>query len=709
MEKSIDKWTSILLFLLSLISVLFSKSFAINPFMMIALYFSFYKGLKSYLFNFASMLGLSFIIERSYSLEVAIIGISFLFVTSLFSYLFRKPNHRLIPILLINLFCFMGIVIIDFSLENIVLLAINTIFQVIIIKSIEDFWQEINTNDKSSSPISKAVVLMLFAIMGTFFEPIGLLTLRLTLLLVALRLKNEVGVLAVFLSCIYCAIFLDYSFLTLTALFMPIVLVFAIRKFEIPTYVVLSLVLLLFSPTPIYLNISFYLTIFVSAIALSLNKQIIQAFFNLFEPSKYNFSFKEQNYLAYTNGQIEALRDYVSLIDTTKEETIKDPFDQAILSIRSSTCAQCEHYQFCKLKNNLASLFDEKISSSNKKIISETCITPYKLTMAIETYYKVYKSEKLYYTKFIDANKRYKYLIKSIESPLKNCTIKFNTSNQNTIERKIIESNLHYYRFYMKNDDIYVVFNFENYEKNMRNFDEFIEQNSDIQYDKIIKPQNILTSTITVVYQAINGVKYDIGVVMKALVPPYNGDNYFISKNGAELFVCLCDGMGHGQQAEECSKYLLSAIQTHLKLSTSFSYMVNDLNNILLLRNSSDNYSTMDLVKLNLSTLRGSFIKAGAFLSYVVRGRDIITISGHNLPLGIVSDCTYQTSQFQFQKGDILVILSDGIGERVEKDNKVLLITNDGDMNNFARNIFNILNDENKFNDDSTIITIKIL
>ena len=709
MEKSIDKWTYIFLFLLSLISVMFNRSFAINPFMLIALYFSFYKGLKSYLFNMLAMLALSFIIERSYALEIAIVGISFLFITCLFSYMFRKPGYRLAPILIINLFCLIGMLVIDFSLENAVLLIINTILQIVIIKSIEDFWNEINSNENNSSSLSKAVVLMLFAIMGTFFEPVGLLTLRMVLLLVALKLKNEVGILSIFLSCIYCVIFLDLSFLTLTALFLPIVLVFAVKRFEIPIYFVSSIVLLFFFPTPIYLNVSFYLTISVSAIALTLNKQNLASFFELFEPKRFKFSFKEQNYLAYTNGQIEALRDYVSLIDTTKEETIRDPFDHAILSIRSSTCAQCEHYQFCKLKNNLASLFDEKISSSNKKIINETCITPYKLTMAIETYYKVYKNEKMYYTKFVDADKRYKYLIKSIESPLKNCTIKFDHRSQNSIERKIIESNLHYYRFYMKNDDIYVVFNLENYEKNMQAFDEFLEQNSEVQYSKITKPQNLLTSTITIVYQVTHLAKYDIGIVTKALIPPYNGDNFIVNKDGAELFVCLCDGMGHGQQAEECSKYLLSAIQTHLKLSTGFSDMVNDLNNILLMKNVNDSYSTMDLVKLNLSTLKGTFIKAGAFLSYVIRDRDIISISGHNLPLGIVSDCTYQSTQFKFQKDDILVILSDGIGERVEKDNKVLLVTNDGEMNNFARNIFNILNDESKFTDDSTIITIKIL
>lgn len=53
--------------------------------------------------------------------------------------------------------------------------------------------------------------------------------------------------------------------------------------------------------------------------------------------------------------------------------------------------------------------------------------------------------------------------------------------------------------------------------------------------------------------------------------------------------------------------------------------------------------------------------------------------------------------------------MSDGIGERIEDDNKVLLLGNKDDMNQFTRTIFNTLNNENAFTDDSTIITIKIL
>ena len=79
------------------------------------------------------------------------------------------------------------------------------------------------------------------------------------------------------------------------------------------------------------------------------------------------------------------------------------------------------------------------------------------------------------------------------------------------------------------------------------------------------------------------------------------------------------------------------------------------------------------------------------------------------MPLGIVNEMNYDISSNQLQKDDILVIVSDGLGEKIEVDNKVLLVTPNVSMSQRARNIFELLNKNNKLSDDSTIIIIKIL
>lgn len=709
MDKNIDRWSFVLLLLTSLISVLFGKSFSFNPFMLIALYFSFYRGLKSYIVNTALMGVVAFIIDQSYALEVFIVSISFLFITSLYSYFFRSPQKKYYSIITINAFFLLNVLFVNFSLENFVLVIINTIFQIVVLKSIEDFSLSLVDDNHVSSTISKSVVLMCLAVSGTFLEPVGLLTIRLILLLVALKLKNEVGLLAIFLTCIYTSLFLDYSFITLAAIFVSLFLVTILKRFEIPVYLISTIGLLLFSPTPLYLNISLYITIFSALICLSLSKAKLMDIFVFFMPYTMESSQKQRQYLAYTTGQIEALKNYVSLIDTTSEEKTDNPLDKAIYNIRHNVCHGCEHFKYCELKNNISSMFEEKISAKNKKLLNEKCISPYKMTLAIDTYYKVYKNEKHYYLKYKDANERYKYLLKSIESPLKNCSLSFNSEGKYSIERKILESGLHYYTLYTKNNDLIVTFNMENYEENVKDFDVFLKQNSAIQYEKEVKPQNLLTSTISVIYRAKPSIKYDIGVISQAFAPPFNGDNYFVLIKQNDLYICLCDGMGHGEKAEKCSKYLMTAVKAHLDLSTSFSDMVCDLNNMLLMRNEEESYSTMDLLKINLSSLSGRFVKAGAFLSYVIRNEEIISVVRHNLPLGIVGECTFETSEFQFERGDIIIIVSDGLGERIELDRKVLLIKDIADMSAYARNVYNRLLEKNSLSDDSTIITIKLL
>lgn len=710
MRKIMEKRSVFLILFMSLLTTLFSDSFAMNPFVIIALFFSFYKGLRYYVLNVFAMCVLAFVMYQKYALEIGFISILFLFFASIISYLFRNPSNKLYPVIAVNILYLAISLIVDFSFENLVSSVVNIMFQIFAITSIEKFVMSLKNDNVSCSSIDKAMVLMLVAIIGTFFEPVGLIWVRVILLLVALNLKNEIGALSILLSCVFCITCLHYSIVTASALFLPLFIVLILKKFNLMGYLILNTAIVLFSPTPFYLNVSFYAAFAAVLVAIIIKKDIQEKIFSYFKSSNLAVSKKEKQYLAYANSQIRTLNKYVSLIDynVSNQDTVT-PYDNAIIQIKNTVCANCPHYQLCKIRKDIAEYFDEKVNFAKKKKIQELCITPYKLITAIETYYLVYKNGKIYYNKYDNANESIKYILKSIKNPLSSCEKRFDNKSSNLLERRILESNLHYFDFHMQNDDICVTFNLENYEHNIEEFDAFLKSNSDCEFEKNIQPQNILTSTVTVIYKKKPNHRYDFGVLSKAIEPPFNGDNYSIIVKDSDLFICLCDGMGHGEVAEKCSKYLLSAVETHLEMETPFSAMVKDLNNMLLIKNHLENYCTLDLIRINLTSLKGSFVKAGSFVSYILREGKIIAINKHNLPLGIVNDCTFDSIAFEFKVGDVLAIVSDGIGERIEDDNKVLLLGNKDDMNQFTRTIFNTLNNENAFTDDSTIITIKIL
>ena len=706
MKQVITKYKSIFLLLISIIAPMFDQAFLLNPFIIIVLYFSFYLGLGNYLLNSIIMCVIAFVMSRNYALEVMIIVITYLFSTCLFSLLLKKPKAKYYSLITLNILLIIVSMVMDFSINALCNALINTIFQFVIIKSLESVTLKIKDENHVTNILEVSLSLFFILSLTTFSDYFALIVLRVLLLFIVMKVKKEVSFLTLMLMIMYTIIFNKYSTIVLVALYLPFMVLLLLPKWRLVIYGLLSFMFLFFFPTPFYLNINFYGIMLSLIIYVTVKSEISDKLFSFINKLIINKN-SEDNY-AYASTQIQALNNYMSLIEESKTQELIDPFNNVINDVKENVCKKCDHYQYCSLKNDLNLFFKDKLTSKEKALITEKCITPYKLVMALTNSFKVYQKEQYYYNCYVSANKRYKHLIKCIESPLSDCSLKLK-HNDFGVKQKILESGLHYYKCYMDKDNIEVVFNIDSFEEDDAKFEEFVKKSLANSYRKQIHKQNILSSTIQVSYLIDIAHTYDIGIVTKALDDNYNGDNYLIEKKNNTLYIVLCDGMGHGYKAQECSRYLLKAIQSHLNLQTNMIDMINDLNNLMLYHNEDEFYSTMDFIKINLSSLKVTFLKAGAFVTYLIRGQEITKIAKNNLPLGIVNEMNYDISSNQLQKDDILVIVSDGLGEKIEVDNKVLLVTPNVSMSQRARNIFELLNKNNKLSDDSTIIIIKIL
>ena len=702
-----QKYIGAILFLVSIIAVLFDKAFLLNPFVLIVLYFSFYYGLSNYLVNSLAMIVVAFIMSRNYALEIAVIIITYLFSTCLFSLLFKKPSIKYYSLITINILLIIVTMIFSFSIDNICNALISVLFQFFIIKSFESFMLGLEDDTHQVNIIEIAGVLFFALSLTTFNDSVALVLVRTLLLFIVMKTKREITILTLLFIIIYTSVFTKFSIVTTISMYFPLILLCFIKKARIVTYGVLSFAFLFISPIPFYMNVSFYGIMASIIIYESIRSTKIDDFFELINNMPQSYKIKENKY-AYAMNKIEAINNYVALVDDTNVKELTDPFNQIINDVLENVCKKCDHYQYCSLKNDLRLLFKSKLTSKDRALISEKCITPYKLTMALANNFKVYQKEQYYYSCYVDANKRYKHLIKCLEKPLNNCSLKLKKNNDN-IKQKILESGLHYYKCWMNNGNIEVIFNIKDFKEDDERFEEFVNKYLANSYQKHVHKQNILSSTIQVSYILNSLHNYDYGIVSKGLNDSSNGDNYLITTKNNELIIILCDGMGHGVKAEECSKFLLKAIKNHLELETNLIDMVGDLNNLMLFHNDKEFYSTMDFIKINLISLRTTLLKSGAFTTYLVRNHEITKINKHNLPLGIVNDVTYDISAIELEKDDILVIVSDGIGERIEEDVKVLTITPNVSMSQLARNIFTVLFKNKPMTDDSTIITIKIL
>ena len=143
-----------------------------------------------------------------------------------------------------------------------------------------------------------------------------------------------------------------------------------------------------------------------------------------------------------------------------------------------------------------------------------------------------------------------------------------------------------------------------------------------------------------------------------------NGDRVLsFAGVGNRYYVILCDGMGTGLGAVQEGKTAGSLLRRMLVAGYPVEHALQSLNSICALR-SRAGAVTVDLLELQLDTGRAALYKWGAVPSYLIcrQGAEKIGISGP--PPGIsVSDRRDTVYPLSLRRGEILVMVSDGVGE----------------------------------------------
>ena len=187
-----------------------------------------------------------------------------------------------------------------------------------------------------------------------------------------------------------------------------------------------------------------------------------------------------------------------------------------------------------------------------------------------------------------------------------------------------------------------------------------------------------------------------------------SGDNYFIKKLPNESMIfALSDGMGNGHKAYKESTHTLDLLKHLLEYNLTIESTLSLLGNISSLRLDYDSYATLDLLKLNISTMQLYLYKIGSTNTYLIRGNDIFCYENHTLPLNL--DVSQSSYNIEFFINDIILLMSDGIADFITRDILFKLsINNNPDV--IIDNIINYIQKKegNILKDDASIIAIKI-
>ena len=140
--------------------------------------------------------------------------------------------------------------------------------------------------------------------------------------------------------------------------------------------------------------------------------------------------------------------------------------------------------------------------------------------------------------------------------------------------------------------------------------------------------------------------------------------------DGGTLCLLLSDGMGCGEAAQRESAMAVRLLERFLRAGIDAPPALKTLNSALSLRaESTDSFTTVDLLLLSLGTLEGELYKYGAAPSYLKRGGSVRRVTCSCLPAGVQEGAPPpEATHLRLSPGSFLVMVSDGVADREDDE-----------------------------------------
>lgn len=186
---------------------------------------------------------------------------------------------------------------------------------------------------------------------------------------------------------------------------------------------------------------------------------------------------------------------------------------------------------------------------------------------------------------------------------------------------------------------------------------------------------------------------------------PSNGDRCLMfAGTQCRYYVVLCDGMGTGIGAVQEGKTAGELLRRMLTAGYPADSALQSLNSLCALR-SRAGAVTVDLLELQLDTGKGFLYKWGAAPSYLVTKLGTEKIGTAGPPPGLsVTDCRETMYRLSLRRGELLVLVSDGVGE--EEALHLCLSMADASPGELARAL--LTRSQLGGEDDATVVTVRL-
>lgn len=684
--------------LLAMCFVLLEDAFLFNPLILACLFVTYRKSGITYFLTFFTLVLTASMINISYSMELILIGLVQFFLSfSLVRLTLTSKYKEYYPLLILCLLISGTMIINSFSLNSIINCFISTILTCFLVYHGFEINKSIEDDSYDLSKLSYIVAFLVIFIGGMSFPIFGLILIRVALLKEIK--KNDVIISMLLMALVFITLFFlyDYSLNNCLMVLLPCLVMFIDKKkTNISLYFIFTFIISLVLDPLFYTNGLFYQSLIAGIIFLTF-------------PFKKNKKVIKKTEKERTLEVINHLQTYLNAINFEFESNPLTPKQKAVSRVYQRVCSNCEHLEYCKLTKSLKDFVLAKINTEMRKTINKECIKPYKLTLELQQGYQIFISSESYYQEVLKRKEMLLQVLDNIKTPLK--IVKEEILEEKDIKTKIKE---HFLSEQIIIKEIkflnnIIIIEFENIidDEKKELIKNIIHLYTNKWFDIANEYISYLRHEYVIEYEIIPNRNIRHLTYTKA-ASCKNGDYITYDEINNKKIFLLCDGMGHDERAYFSSKSVASTFLALYKQENNINRSLQQINNMFRVGSTYDNYSTFDFMEIDLQTLELISIKAGSVDSYVIRDDRIISIGAGGLPLGVLDDVDYKSITFQLQIGDILLMVSDGIGEFIKDLDKDFYkdISNE---NEFFRNLFNLALLNMKHLDDASMIVCKIL
>lgn len=134
------------------------------------------------------------------------------------------------------------------------------------------------------------------------------------------------------------------------------------------------------------------------------------------------------------------------------------------------------------------------------------------------------------------------------------------------------------------------------------------------------------------------------------------------------IALVISDGMGKGKEAAAESKMVVTTLSRLLQAGFDVDLAMKTVNGILMAGNEEERFATVDLAIIDRAKGRAQIYKMGAATTFIKHNGRVSMLKRQALPAGITSGLDLEYIDIKLKRGDLLVMVSDGVTDCDRRD-----------------------------------------